>query len=71
METLSNKARLEKSIGPFGDIDVIKKPRTNFSNVALRRVIPNINIQDKINSISLNKLNVLTAMRLGPTGSSQ
>ena len=24
--------------------DVIKKPRTNFSNNALRRVIPNMNI---------------------------
>ncbi len=49
------------------DYDIIKKPRTNFTNNALRRAIPNINIQDKIGSISMNKLNVLSAMRLGPT----
>lgn len=50
------------------NVDVIKKPRTNFTNVVLRRALPNINIQDKIGSISMNKLNVLSAMRLG-TGS--
>jgi len=29
-----------------------------------------MNIQDKISSISMNKLNVLSAMRLGPTAGS-
>jgi len=51
------------------DIDIIRKPRNNFTNSVLRRAIPNINIQDKIGSISMNKLNVLSAMRLGKTGS--
>ena len=42
------------------DFDIIKKPRTNFTNNVLRRAIPKVNIQDKINSISVNKLNVLS-----------
>jgi predicted HTH transcriptional regulator len=50
------------------DYDVIKKPRTNFTNNVLRRAIPKVNIQDKINSISVNKLNVLSQLRLDPTG---
>jgi hypothetical protein len=44
----------------MGDYDVIKKPRTNFSNNVLRRAVPKINIQDKISSISSNNLNVLS-----------
>jgi len=52
------------------EFDVIKKPRTKFTNNVLRRAIPHINIQDKIGSISMNKLNVLSAMRLGSGGSS-
>lgn len=48
-----------------GDYDIIKKPRTNFTNNVLRRAIPKINIQDKIGSISLNKLNVISAMKIG------
>jgi len=52
------------------DCDIIKKPRTNFTNNVLRRAIPNMNIQDKIGSISMNKLNVLSAMRLGGTAGS-
>ena len=59
------------SVKASDDFDIIKKPRTNFTNNVLRRAIPNINIQDKIGSISMNKLNVLSAMRLGPTGGSQ
>lgn len=51
-------------------MDVIKKPRTNFSSNVLRRAIPNMNIQDKIGSISMNKLNVLSTMRLGNDGGS-
>ena len=54
-----------------GDIDLVMKPRTNFTNNVLRRAIPNINIQDKIGSISMNKLNVLSAMRLSDDGSHQ
>ena len=50
---------------------MIKKPRTKFTTNVLRRAIPDLNIQDKIGSISLNKLNVLSAMRLGPTAGSE
>ena len=53
------------------DYDVIKKPRTNFTNNVLRRAIPKMNINDKINSISVNKLNVLSQLRLDPQGNSQ
>ena len=59
------------SIKANDDFYIIKKPRTNFTNNVLRRAVPNMNIQDKIGSISMNKLNVLSAMRLGPTGGSQ
>lgn len=45
--------------------DVIKKPRTKFTNSVLRRAVPNINLQDKIGSISMNGLNVLSALRFG------
>ena len=53
--------------GSLVDYDVIKKPRTNFTNNVLRRAIPKMNINDKINSISVNKLNVLSQLRLDPT----
>jgi len=46
------------------DVDYIKKPRTMYSSNALRRVQPNLNIQDKKNSLSVMKLKVFTAMRL-------
>jgi hypothetical protein len=55
--------------GAQDDFDIIRKPRTNFTNNVLRRAIPKMNIQDKISSISMNKLNVLSAMRLGPASS--
>ena len=54
-----------------GNVDLVKKPRTNFSSNVLRRAVPNMNIQDKIGSISMNKLNVLSAMRLGGGASLQ
>ncbi len=53
------------------EFDIIKKPRTKFTSNVLRRAIPKLNIQDKIGSISMNKLSVLSAMRLGGGGSSQ
>lgn len=49
------------------NFDVIVKPRTNYSSNVLRRVIPNFNKQDKVNTISLNKLNVLSQLRLENT----
>uniref|UniRef100_A0A7S3N2S9 FCP1 homology domain-containing protein n=1 Tax=Strombidium inclinatum TaxID=197538 RepID=A0A7S3N2S9_9SPIT len=52
------------------DFDIIKKPRTKFTSNVLRRAIPKLNIQDKIGSISMNKLNVLSVMRLGSTSGS-
>jgi hypothetical protein len=59
---------MDSSLVNEEEYDIIKKPRTNFTNNALRRAIPNLNVQDKLGSISMNKLNVLSAMRLG-TGS--
>ena len=43
-------------------MDIIRKPRTNFSNSVLRTVVPNLNIQEKLSSISMNKLNVLSKL---------
>jgi hypothetical protein len=48
------------------DIDVIRKPRTNYSNNILRVVQPNVNIQQKKESITMLKLKVLTLMKLHP-----
>ena len=50
--------------------DIIRKPRTNFSSTVLRRAVPVLNVKDKIGSISINNLGVLSAMRIGPTGGS-
>ena len=46
-------------------IDVIKKPRTLYSKSVLRMAVPNVNIQQKKESITMNKLRVLTF--LNPT----
>ena len=45
-------------------VDVIKKPRTNYSNNVLRRAVPNVNIQLKKESITMVKLKVLTFLKL-------
>ena len=44
--------------------DVIKKPRTQFSSNVLRRAIPKMNAQDKVSTMSMNGLNMLSALRL-------
>lgn len=62
--------RMNKSDMDESEYDVIMKPRTMFTSNVLRRAIPNINIQDKIGSISMNKLNVISALRLGSGKSS-
>ena len=46
------------------ELDVIIKPRTNYSSNALRRALPNVNIQQKKESITMVKLKVLTCMKL-------
>lgn len=43
--------------------DVIKKPRNNYSSHALRRVVPNINIQQKKESITSSKLRIRSFLR--------
>lgn len=53
-----------KSPSGSENVDYIKKPRTIYSSNALRRVQPNVNIQEKKNSLSVMKLKVFTAMRL-------
>ena len=46
------------------EYDVIKKPRTNYSSNALRRAQPNVNIQQKKESITMNKIRVLSIFKL-------
>jgi hypothetical protein len=41
------------------------KPRTNYSSNVLRRAVPNVNIQQKKDSITMIKLKVLTQLKLG------
>lgn len=43
---------------------MIKKPRTNYSSNVLRRVLPNVNIQQKKESLTMMKLKVLTSLKL-------
>ena len=45
-------------------MDIIKKPRTTYSSSVLRRAVPNVNIQQKKESITMIKLKVLSAWRL-------
>lgn len=44
------------------------KPRTNYSSNVLRRAVPNVNIQQKKDSITMVKLKVLTSLKLGKRG---
>ena len=46
------------------NVEVIKKPRTNYSNTVLRRAVPNVNLQLKKESITMVKLKVLTTLKL-------
>ena len=49
--------------------DIIRKPRNQFTSNVLRRAIPKLNVQEKIGTLSMNKLAVLSALRLN--GSNQ
>ena len=46
------------------NVEVIKKPRTNYSNTVLRRAVPNVNLQLRKESITMVKLKVLTTLKL-------
>ena len=48
----------------FGGLDEIKKPRTQFSSNALQRVTKNVDLASKIQTISLNKVNVVSRLNL-------
>lgn len=43
--------------------DVIKKPRNNYSSHALRRAVPNIIIQQKKESITMNRFKMLSFLK--------
>jgi len=45
-------------------MEVVKKPRTNYSSTVLRRAVPNVNIQMKKESITMIRLKVLTVLNL-------
>lgn len=45
------------------EFDVIKKPRNNYSSHALRRAVPNINIQQKKESITMHRLKMLSFLK--------
>jgi hypothetical protein len=55
---------MNKSETDTFEYDIIRKPKTKFTANVLRRAIPNINIQDKIGTISMNKLNIFSTFRL-------
>lgn len=60
--------RDSKSTADPAEYDVIMKPRTNFSCNVLRKVIPAFNVQDKIGTISMSKIKILSSMRLADAG---
>lgn len=47
-----------------GDYDIITKPRTKFSSNALSRVTKHVDLATKIQTISLNKVNVVSRLNL-------
>ena len=51
------------------ELDIIRKPRTNFSSKVLRKVVPNMNVMNRVASISMNKLNIMSSLNLycGPS----
>ncbi len=65
MNTKASKSDMDPT-----EFDIIKKPRTKFTSNVLRRAIPKINIQNRIGTISMNGLNVLSAIRLGSASGS-
>jgi hypothetical protein len=59
---------MESSPSQQHEIDIIRKPRTTYSSNVLRRAVPNINLQQKKESITMVKLKVLTALKLPKDG---
>lgn len=57
-----NKAKSDLDPNEY---DLIQKPRTKFTSNVLRRAIPHLNIQDKIGTISMNNMNVLSRLGFG------
>ena len=53
-----------ESSASTSQVDIIKKPRTNYSSTVLRRAVPNVNIQLKKESITMVRLKVLTVLNL-------
>jgi|HubBroStandDraft_1064217.scaffolds.fasta_scaffold2411189_1 hypothetical protein len=50
----------QRAISNSSTVDVIKKPRTEYSKKILRRVVPNFDISKKIESISMSRIKMLT-----------
>ncbi len=48
-------------------LDIIKKPRTNYSKNVLRMAVPNVDVAKKIESISMSKIKMNTMLRFKST----
>ena len=53
-----------KSSEETADLDIVRKPRTNYSSHILVRALPNLNVRKKIETITMMNLKVLSSMRL-------
>ena len=60
---MENKAQVPQQLSKT-DIDLINKPRTKFSANALSRVTKHVDLANKIKTISLNNVNVVSRLNL-------
>ena len=60
----ANRSDVAMSEGGVSDCEMhetIMKPQTNFSNNALRKVVPSVNLKDKKLSLSMSMINIRKA----------
>ena len=57
-------ADTKNKVPDFNGMDVIAKPRTMFTSNALQRVTKHVDLASKIQTISLNKVNVVSRLNL-------
>ena len=64
MVEANNDMAMSESAGDVSDSEmheVVMKPQTNFSNNALRKVVPQVDLKDKKLSLSMSMINIRKA----------
>ena len=60
----TSEAETKSKMPDLGGLDVITKPRTMFTSNALQRVTKHVDLASKIQTISWNKVNVVSRLNL-------